>query len=266
MTIIWVRLPRCRPRGRTVTPEPDAFDLPESKPSMEDPSETIGHQQEISDREEADRQRWELRKRLKSLNEGQFYENIRQLSLQSPRVAVREAYQRVRLRARIILREATPEDSIVGVSLADFVARLAQRELISSEAIDAAARIDRIYRSTRNTDSLSPSGALSFVDAVQKLESLLDKSASDIERHARRRRLVSVKSKIDEIISKYGYRDRMTTRVWSTGVVITVNGPVRESESDPTMRDFYRRMRRLASDENSIVRIRHEDDSLVLRP
>lgn len=164
------------PSSESPDTEPAQRPYRQSLPASKD-SEAEGGPTRAAQSDEID---WLVSRGLKevdvsaSMSKSQNYENLRKMGLITPQIAVQEAYQRVRLNARRILEGFHPTEHARGtIPLGEIFERLADYGLIGRSTVNPARSLDRIYATNREKGELSPSGALSFIDAAQKLEMLL---------------------------------------------------------------------------------------------
>lgn len=212
----------------------------------------------------------ELSERRKSVDEGQYYESYRQLALTSPAHAVREAYQRVRLTGRRMLQDTvTAEGGYSARSLRGIVEQLSARDLLNPDAIEPAGRLDRIYMSA-NTDgeTLSAKGALSFIDAAQKLDALITE-ARRFALHQRRLSIKAAAPDLERLLAEHGYFPPVVT-VSVMGSYLMVKFPDRqpELESDPRFSALLLELNKFSRHTSIPIRIRHRNQASVttIRP
>lgn len=206
----------------------------------------------------------DLIQRRKNLDEGQYYESYRQLALTSPEDAVREAYQRVRLSGRRLLQDAGAVDNRhIPSSLSVMVEQLAERDLISADAAEPARRLDRIYASAHSNE-LSAKGALSFVDAAQKLDFLL-LEARGFFMHRRRSRMKQVVPKIERLLQEYGFlAPTVKVTLLSTAILVRFAHRAPEPGSEPRHEDLMQELGKLARHVAVPIRVRHSGSELTL--
>lgn len=189
----------------------------------------------------------------------QVYENLRQLALDSPTKAVREAYQGLRLNALRVLLQVRPDlNSTSKATLSGLFEAMGQEGLITDSAHEPASRLDWIYNSTRSAKDLSPNGALSFIDAAQKLDRLLlEINASSPS--AMRQRLERAKRIVDDLVERWLLGDSVETSVGSGALHVEVPGSLIETDSDPLVADFLSRLQDVAADSRVMVVVHHDD-------
>jgi hypothetical protein len=211
------------------------------------------------------RERSELSYRRKRVDEAQYYESFRQLAVDSPGAAVREAYQRVRLSGQRLLQDVQQTGWRVRVnSLHMIFEGLADEKLVDPDAVEPARRLDRIYHSPERSE-LSTKGALSFVEAAQKLENLITEARERLERgHVLRS--IKAQSTVKGWLADFGFAESdVKTTVTTKGLVLSFRVPKAGIDTDPRYIDLVRQLRGFARVERIVIHVRHPDAESTLR-
>ncbi|WFR83894.1 hypothetical protein [Arthrobacter sp. Y-9] len=199
-----------------------------------------------------------------SIDKRKQYEGYRQLALTSPEEAVREAFQRLRLGARRLLQDTG--GSVSGyayLDLGSMVNLIAQRGLVPIETSEPARRLDRIY-SSLETEVISAKGALSFVEAAQKMDSLLSESRRAYleDSRARLRRLAP---KLEERLESLGLPAasfRLTAM--SNSYSIRIDGEIGDFDGQFDIARAISELTRFARQESTSINLRFADISFTL--
>lgn len=192
---------------------------------------------------------------LAEMGERLFYEQVRQRAVGSPDEAVREAYQRVRLIAQSMLKKRKPDTALTGkMSLGGLVEQLgAAAGPLSSDAVDPAWRLTNIYGAARKGEQLSISGALSFIDAAQKLEGLFDASEAAMRR---RREAFDITSKnLLRLAKVLELPTKLTTRWNEQTIVVQVTRKPDDSTFDQRMQRFQTAAMDIAVSAGLLIRV-----------
>jgi hypothetical protein len=186
----------------------------------------------------------------------QFYENLRQLAIDAPSAATREAYQRVRSVAREALRQyAALPGSLMRADLKDFALELVEADLAEDSVMEPSMRLTRIYQTNKTSNELSPKGALSFIDAAQKLEHAFTESLR-LSRKRRRTRSYSAASGLEKVARDLMPPDTYKIGIASEMVMIKLNDQVTSSTADRFMREADK----IAELHRVTLRIEHRDE------
>lgn len=225
----------------------------------------LGVRSSLADRMWETSRRWETSLRRNIVDEGQYYEGFRQLAVDSPVAAVREAHQRLRLTGQRLLQDVQGRGWRVRVNdLHEIFQALAEEKLVNPDAVEPARRLDRIYRSPDRSE-LSAKGALSFVEAVQKLDNLLAEARVRFESEFAWR-MTKADSAVKGMLAACGFTEAdVSTKISRKGIVLTFSAPSAEMNSEPRYKSLVTHLRDLAGAEGISIHVNHPDKGSALR-
>lgn len=202
--------------------------------------------------------------RRNSVDEGQYYESFRQLAVDSPVAAVREAHQRVRLIGRRLLQDVRPGWRVSARSLHEIFQALSDEKLITPDATEPARRLDRIYHSPDSSE-LSAKGALSFVGAAQKLDYLLTEARMRFESKLVLR-MAKAHPAVKGLIASFGFEEpEVRTTLSTKGITLVFSALTTEIGNEPRYEALVQSLADLAKAEGIVIRVHHPDQGRILR-
>jgi hypothetical protein len=150
------------------------------------------------------------------------FENLRQLALTSPAKALLESHQRLRRLAFDLILLDKPDR--MGDSLTPLVRRLVNEDVVAPSLLVSSEDMDDLARDVRrDPNSISSGGALSFIDAAQKMFELFTSRAPQDGDDLKTRRL---SARAENILRDAGARMYMSS--WTEG------GPTHYTVREPS--------------------------------